>query len=477
MVVIQSRRNEVKNKGTILKIVNVLLVLVIVVLGYQVYQKKVIEWEKERIEAVISQEEKAMTANQKVSIQSGMIDQTYVSAAYPIGQNNEPLPALSREIKALIAEHYGTSSEKSSKIKQLAFVDSKLSPSELATVSQYKLQMRQYANKPKKVTLEKTLEGKEFYIKEDGQLLLITDLVPDTAFFTDKWVSFMEKQLSNEGKLDETAKAQLEELKKVDLKTLVFVPKSDALDIHLPQKIAGIDVCYLPLKELFDKIDSKYLQGDTLTAYQTYQEEKAREEREKSLLFGKNQVALEGKVVALTFDDGPNPSSTTRILDTLKQYNAKATFFVLGSAVVGNEAILKREVAEGHEIGNHTWSHPSLPSLSVNDIKWQMDETTKVITAATGKPVKFMRPPYGATNATVQATVGYPQILWDVDTLDWKNRNTQSILANVQSQVRPGAVILMHDIHGTTADALPAVLDYLVSQGYQFVTLSELYGV
>lgn len=181
-------------------------------------------------------------------------------------------------------------------------------------------------------------------------------------------------------------------------------------------------------------------------------------------------------MVALTFDDGPNSSSTPRILDTLKRYNAKATFFVIGSSVPGNEAILKRAVSEGHEIGNHTWSHPSLATLSVNDIKWQMSETSKVITSATGKEVKLMRPPYGATNATVQANVGYPQIFWDVDTLDWKNRNTQAILANVQSQVAPGAVILMHDIHGTTADALPAVMDYLVSQGYRFVTVSELYG-
>ncbi|WP_162012147.1 polysaccharide deacetylase family protein [Streptococcus sp. S784/96/1] len=463
----------------ILRVVNVLLVLVIVIIGYQVYQQKVKEWEKERIATVISHEEKAMTANQKVSIQAGMIDQTYVLAAYPIGKDKEPLPAVTQEMQALIAEYYGSSSEKSSKIKQLAFVDSKVSPSELATVAQYKLQSREYANNPKEVTLKKTIEGKELYVKEDGQLFLITDLVSDTAFFINKWVGFMEKQLSDEGKLDETAKTQLGELKNIDLKTLSFVPKSDALDIHLPQKISGTEVCYLPLKELYDHLDSKYLQGDALNAYRTYQEEKARLEKERALAMaqGHPQVVLPGKVVALTFDDGPNPSSTTRILDTLKQYNAKATFFVLGNSVVGNEAILKREVAEGHEVGNHTWSHPSLPSLSVNDIKWQMEETTKVITAAIGKPVKFMRPPYGATNATVQATVGYPQILWDVDTLDWKNRNTQAILANIQSQVRPGAVILMHDIHGTTADALPTILDYLVNQGYQFVTLSELYGV
>ena len=245
----------------------------------------------------------------------------------------------------------------------------------------------------------------------------------------------------------------------------------------------------VPYASLFDVIDSQYLTGSALTAYQTYEaEEKARkeaeeaarieEERQRQLSAFDYGPVLQGqRVVALTFDDGPNPATTPQVLDILARYNAKATFYVLGSAIEGNHSILTRMVQEGHELGNHTWDHPKLPGLSADQITWQFNSTTDAIKAVTGVTPKTFRPPYGATNATVRSLTDMTQMLWTVDTLDWKNRSTEAIMANIQASVHPGGVILMHDIHPTTMNALPTVMDYLVSQGYSFVTISELYGL
>lgn len=479
MVVIQSRRKALKNWLTALKVINVLLVFLIIFLGYHVYQQKLLEWEQERIAAVISKEEKAITDKQSVAIQSGMIGEVYVSAAYPLGEGNKPLTAVETEMKAFIAKEYGDKpSQESNKIKRLAFVDSKALPTALVNVTQYQISSREYENTPKEVKTGQDLQGKSLYVKADGTAFLASDIVNDQAFLMERLVKVIEKQLSDAGKLDETAKKQLESLKARDPKMLTFELAPDSMVLSLPETIAGMTQAQLPFSDLFDHIKKDYLQGEVLKAYQTYQEEKERLEKERALAAaqGRPQVVIPGKVVALTFDDGPNPATTPIVLDTLAKYKAKATFYVLGSAIPGNEAILKRAVAEGHEIGNHTWDHPSLTTLAPSAIKWQIDETNKVIQSTIGSVPKTIRPPYGATNATVQANLGMYQMLWDVDTLDWKNRNTQAILANVQSQLRPGAVILMHDIHATTAEALPVVMEYLVSQGYSFVTVSELYG-
>lgn len=245
----------------------------------------------------------------------------------------------------------------------------------------------------------------------------------------------------------------------------------------------------VPYASVFDVIDSQYLTGSALTAYQTYEaEEKARkeaeeaarieEERQRQLSAFDYGPVLQGqRVVALTFDDGPNPATTPQVLDILARYNAKATFYVLGSAIEGNHSILTRMVQEGHELGNHTWDHSKLPGLSADQITWQFNSTTDAIKAVTGVTPKTFRPPYGATNATVRSLTDMTQMLWTVDTLDWKNRSTEAIMANIQASVHPGGVILMHDIHPTTMNALPTVMDYLVSQGYSFVTVSELYGL
>ncbi|MCI5603602.1 MAG: polysaccharide deacetylase family protein [Clostridiales bacterium] len=179
-------------------------------------------------------------------------------------------------------------------------------------------------------------------------------------------------------------------------------------------------------------------------------------------------------MVALTFDDGPGGESTIRILDALKKYNAHATFFVVGSNIDKYADIIKREAAEGSEVGNHTNSHAQLTKLDTDGILSEVNGVKEKVMQLTGQSVVPIRPPYGAVDDNVMAAISDPVILWSIDTLDWKTRDAQSTIQNIQSSVYDGAIILMHDIYSTTADAAVNVIDWLHSQGYQMVTVSEL---
>lgn len=185
-------------------------------------------------------------------------------------------------------------------------------------------------------------------------------------------------------------------------------------------------------------------------------------------------VTIPTKAVALTFDDGPNPKSTLIILDILKKENIKATFFVLGSQAKKYPKIIKRIHDDGHEIGNHSYSHPNLTKLSAKQLATEIDKTNRSIKAATGKNPTVFRPPYGAYNKKVTKAAKLPNVLWTVDTLDWKNHNTKKIIANINAQKGQYSTILMHDIHMTSAKALPTVIKQLKKDHYVFVTSSEM---
>ncbi|MFF3439836.1 polysaccharide deacetylase family protein [Streptosporangium sp. NPDC002721] len=184
------------------------------------------------------------------------------------------------------------------------------------------------------------------------------------------------------------------------------------------------------------------------------------------------------RCVALTFDDGPG-TYTEPLLDILAGHRARATFFVVGRmAFGGGESTLRRMVAEGHELGNHTWDHPQLPLLSQAAIREELGRTQWLVKRATGVTMILMRPPYGLTDARVAAEsrqLGLAQILWDVDTLDWRDQDP-SVVARRAAGAGPGSIVLMHDIHHSTVQAVPRLLDELADRGYRFVTLSELYG-
>jgi peptidoglycan/xylan/chitin deacetylase (PgdA/CDA1 family) len=191
-----------------------------------------------------------------------------------------------------------------------------------------------------------------------------------------------------------------------------------------------------------------------------------------------SSVHVKGPYVAMTFDDGPHATLTPKLLDLLAQKEIKATFFVLGENAERHPEILKRAVGEGHEIGNHSWSHPNLAKLSNDALRSQLQRTDDVIAQAIGSHPRLMRPPYGELTPKqrqwVNSEFGYKVILWDVDPLDWKEPGPSIVAQRIIRETRPGSIMLSHDIHAQTIAAMPEAFDALLAKGFKFVTVAEL---
>ena len=184
------------------------------------------------------------------------------------------------------------------------------------------------------------------------------------------------------------------------------------------------------------------------------------------------------KLVALTFDDGPGPY-TERLLDEMQKRDVKATFFVLGNRVGDYPELIKRMDAEGHSIGNHSYSHPNLTKLSYSAIAKNMNKTADKIEDLIGRRPDVMRCPGGSCNDNVKKyakSENIPIIYWGVDTRDWESRNVNAIMKKSfgSSGISDGSIVLMHDIHKTSVDATIKMMDRLIDEGYTFVTVPEL---
>ncbi len=191
-----------------------------------------------------------------------------------------------------------------------------------------------------------------------------------------------------------------------------------------------------------------------------------------------NSVHVDGPYIAMTFDDGPNATLTPRLLDLLAAHHMKATFFVVGENAAEHPEILKRAVREGHEIANHSWSHPNFGKMSDEAVRRELQKTDDAIKAAIGTRPTLMRPPYGSITARqknwIHDEFGYRIIIWDVDPLDWKRPGPTVVTHRIVKETRPGSIILAHDIHPPTIEAMPATFDQLEAKGFKFVTVSEL---
>ncbi|HEX8294865.1 MAG TPA: polysaccharide deacetylase family protein, partial [Chthoniobacteraceae bacterium] len=191
-----------------------------------------------------------------------------------------------------------------------------------------------------------------------------------------------------------------------------------------------------------------------------------------------SQCNVDGPFIALTFDDGPHAQNTPRLLDMLKERNLKATFFVVGQCAAEYPDIMKRIVNEGHEVASHSWSHPLLSKMGESGVTDQLQRTHDVILQTTGVAPKVMRPPYGGFTANQSAWANrkwdYKVILWDVDPLDWKYRNAEHVKSEILKRTVNGSIVLAHDIHKSTVDAMPQTFDGLTSRGFKFVTVTEL---
>ncbi|MDE6476114.1 MAG: polysaccharide deacetylase family protein [Erysipelotrichaceae bacterium] len=237
-------------------------------------------------------------------------------------------------------------------------------------------------------------------------------------------------------------------------------------------------VFYFEEKTLFDKEATLEIAYDDIQAYTALEkeEEKTFVPYDQVLNEPVKNIDPNKPMIALTYDDGPTPKYTAAILDALKEHNASATFFILGSRAATAPELLQRMILEGNEIGNHTFSHKQLTTLSKENIEEEIEHTQESIYEITKKYPDTIRPPYGSKNEQVmQAAKGKKLVAWTIDTEDWRTKNVESIVKKVLNEVEDGSIILMHDLYASTAEASIILIPELIERGYQLVTVSELY--
>lgn len=178
-------------------------------------------------------------------------------------------------------------------------------------------------------------------------------------------------------------------------------------------------------------------------------------------------------IIALTFDDGPS-KYTKQIIDLLKEYNCNATFFVLGNKVKIYKDTIKESISNGNEIGNHSYNHKWLSRLKIEELKEQINKTQDILKNEVNYTSILLRPTYGSVNKKIRNNTNLEIVLWNVDTLDWKIKSSKKIAERSLSQIKDRSIILMHDTHERTYEALKIMIPKLLDEGYQFVTISEL---
>lgn len=187
-----------------------------------------------------------------------------------------------------------------------------------------------------------------------------------------------------------------------------------------------------------------------------------------------------GNRLALTYDDGPSPGVTDRVLEELAKRNLRATFFMIGSKAAAYKSLAKEVFDAGHELGNHTYTHPKLSSLSAERVKQELQKTQEVLAEITGKAPNWFRPPYGAFHKQSQGSIPRAKDLgvayWSVDPRDWSQPGARSIVEHIAKNAKPGAIILLHDLHRQTADATGEILDRLEDKAYRLTQLTRFLG-
>ncbi len=218
------------------------------------------------------------------------------------------------------------------------------------------------------------------------------------------------------------------------------------------------------------------LRAEPKVSTQTRENNSPNAAAESTIVF--NSVHVDGPYIAMTFDDGPSATLTPKLLDLLAARHIKATFFVIGENVVEYPEIVARAAREGHEIANHSWSHPNFAKMSDDGVRRQLWRTDDAIKSATGARPALLRPPYGSITEREKRWIhdefGYQIVLWDVDPYDWKRPGPAVVRNRILQETQPGSIVLSHDIHLGTIEAMPSTFDALDAKGFKFVTVSEL---
>ena len=444
-----------KKLGILLGVLFIFVCTVLLFFGDTAYQK----WKEYNFQSdvkkIVEDGDKTELAKGS-SIKAGWLGDKYVKVYYPntnTEQANEIKERLNEATKGLVEGNLHFAKD----IKEVAFYGVEEKESNFATVNEVNVKKVSHKVESRKVESASESIVSSIYLDKDNKKFTLSSLFSSSNAAKQKFLSKIKQQLAEKGVSEEVINQNIINFREQDIGIWKFNYNESKLNISIESNKEDIDSVEIPVNNLYKYINERYLKGEDLEKYNEYIKKRSR------------------KVVALTFDDGPNPNTTPVALELLKKYNAKATFFMVGRSVAGNEDIIKEVVAEGHQIGNHSWSHPLLTKVTLEQAKSQINDTTEVLKKASGQDVHIMRPPYGGINSAIQAAVSQSFILWDVDTLDWKNRNTASIMKEGQ-KTQSGSIILMHDIHQTSIDALPSVLQYLTEQGFELVTIDELMG-
>ena len=440
------RENHDKIRMSLIALVAIFSVSICVlgsIIGYKIYTKQSFE---QKIESLKKEKDDQLSeGNQKDHFRKG---QAEVIAYYPL-QGEQVISS----IKGIMTQDIKENLEDK---ENLVFYYTEKQDSTLKGIVNRSVMKQVYDLTSSKVEETEKTSLAKVHLTEDGKPFTLDQLFSDASKAKEQLIkeltSFLQDKKLEQEKVDQIVK----DLSDQDLSAWNFDYKDSQILIYPSQPVENLNEIALPVSSFFEVIQSSYLLDKDAELYKAYYEKKNR------------------KVVALTFDDGPNPTTTNQALDTLSKYGIKATFFVLGKNVSGNEEILKRMKSDGHVIGNHSWSHPVLSKLSLDEAKKQINDTEAALTKVLGSSSKLMRPPYGAITDDIRNSLDLSFIMWDVDSLDWKSKNEASILTEIQRQVKNGSIILMHDIHVETVNALPKVIDYLKEQGYEFVTVPEM---
>lgn len=187
----------------------------------------------------------------------------------------------------------------------------------------------------------------------------------------------------------------------------------------------------------------------------------------------KDQADLPPRV-ALTFDDGPHPAYTEKLLDGLEERGVKATFFVVGENIPGREALIKRMWEEGHLIGNHTYDHEDISKMTAEKACEELTKTSELVKGITGEGTAYVRPPFGSWDDALDCTMTMLAVKWSVDPLDWTTGNVSQVVERVVSKTGDNDIILLHDCYNSSVEAALQIVDILQAKGYEFVTVEEL---
>ena len=441
-----NRRTNDKKKRNLWIIVGILFFTILALGGtitYQVLTKQAFE---QKIQALKKEKDDSYSqGSQKDNFRKGKAE---VITYYPMTGDN-----VIASVKDIIVKDI---TEKVEDKEHLIFYYSEKDSSSIKGIESHLIKKQVYDLSNSNVVELENTSLDQLYLKEDGNPFTLDQLFTDASKAKEKLLEDIKTTLLDK-KVEQTLVDQvIADFSAMDLTTWKFAYKDSQLLLYPAKQSGNGEEIAMPISNFFDFIEASYLTEKDAELYKTVQAEKNK------------------KVVALTFDDGPDGNTTPQALDILAKYKIKATFFVQGKNIAGNEAILKRMQAEGHEVGNHSWNHPVLTKLSLEDAKKQITDTEDAIKNVLGKSSKLMRPPYGAISDDIRNSLDLSFILWDVDSLDWKSKNEAAIFTEIQHQTSDGSIILLHDIHQPSVNSLPKVIEYLQEQGYSFVTVSEL---